>query len=164
MHNDRFSGKAETVLRLAVEMAGALEQGYVGTEHILLGILREGTSAAAQILAGYGITEERVLALIEKLIAPASPVHTAEREGYSPKAEQILENSYREAAQFKSPLIGTEHILIAMLKDSECSAARLLATMNVNFQRMYVDLLASMGADTSRYREEFDGRESRRGF
>ncbi len=158
MHNDRFSGKAETVLRLAVEMAGALEQGYVGTEHILLGLLREGSSAAAQILADYGVTEERVLALIEKLIAPASPVHMAERGGYSPKAARILENSYKEAAQFKSTLIGTEHILIAMLKDSECSAARLLATMNVNFQRMYVDLLASMGADTSRYKEEFDGR------
>ena len=158
MYNDRFSGKAEEVLRLAAEMAGALEQGYVGTEHILLGLLKEGTSAAAQILAGYGITEERVLALVEKLIAPASPVHMAERGGYSPRAARILENSYKEAAQFKSSLIGTEHILIAMLKDNECSAARLLATMNVNFQRMYVDLLAAMGADTSRYKEEFEGR------
>ena len=158
MYNNRFSGKAEAVLRLAAEMAGALGQGYVGTEHILLGLLREGTSAAAQVLVTYGVTEERVLPLIEKLIAPASPVHMAERGGYSPKASRILEGSYREAAQFKSPLIGTEHILIAMLKDSECSAARLLATMNVNFQRMYVDLLASMGADASRYKEEFDGR------
>ena len=163
MYNDRFSGKAEEALRLAAEMAGALGQGYVGTEHILLGLLREGTSAAAQVLAGYGITEERVLSLIEKLIAPASPVHTAERGGYSPKAERILENSSREAAQFKSALIGTEHILISMLKDNECSAARLLATMNVNFQRMYVDLLASMGADASRYREELDSRNRGRG-
>ena len=64
MYNDRFSGKAEEALRLAAEMAGALGQGYVGTEHILLGLLREGTSAAAQVLAGYGITEERVLSLI----------------------------------------------------------------------------------------------------
>ncbi len=163
MYNNRFSGKAEEILRLAAEMAGALGQGYVGTEHILLGLLREGTSAAARVLVNYGITEERVLALIEKLIAPASPVQTEERGGYSPKADRILENSYREAVQFKSALIGTEHILIAMLKDSECSAARLLATMNVNFQRMYVDLLASMGADTSRYKDELDGRARGRG-
>ncbi|MCI8551324.1 MAG: ATP-dependent Clp protease ATP-binding subunit [Lachnospiraceae bacterium] len=158
MYNDRFSGKAEEALRLAAGMAGALGQGYVGTEHILLGLIREGSSAAAQVLANHGTTEERVLALIEKLIAPASPVHTADRGGYSPRAARVLENSYREAAQFKSALIGTEHILIAILKDNECSAARLLATMNVNFQRMYVDLLASMGADTSRYKDELDGR------
>ncbi|MCI8466405.1 MAG: ATP-dependent Clp protease ATP-binding subunit [Lachnospiraceae bacterium] len=163
MYNDRFSGKAETVLRLAAEMAGALGQGYVGTEHILLGLLQEGTSAAAQVLANYGIEEERVLSLIEKLIAPASPVHMAERGGYSPKASRVLENSYREAVQFKSALIGTEHILIAILKDSECSAARLLATMNVNFQKMYVDLLASMGAEAGQFREEFEGKTKGKG-
>ncbi len=158
MYNNRFSGKAEEALRLAAGMAGALGQGYVGTEHILLGLIREGSSAAAQVLANHGTTEERVLALIEKLIAPASPVHTADRGSYSPRAARVLENSYREAVQFKSALIGTEHILIAILKDSECSAARLLATMNVNIQRMYVDLLASMGADTSQYKDDLDGR------
>ena len=78
MYNNSFSGKAEEALRLAVSMAEALGQGYVGTEHILLGLIREGTSAAAQVLANHGIEEDRVLALIEKLIAPASPVHMAE--------------------------------------------------------------------------------------
>ena len=163
MYNNSFSGKAEEALRLAVSMAEALGQGYVGTEHILLGLIREGTSAAAQVLANHGIEEDRVLALIEKLIAPASPVHMAEPGGYSPRAARVLEASYREAMQFKSPLIGTEHILIAMLKDSECSAARLLATMNVNIQRMYVDLLASMGADTSQAKEELDGKSKGQG-
>ena len=163
MYNNSFSGKAEEALRLAVSMAEALGQGYVGTEHILLGLIREGTSAAAQVLANHGIEEDRVLALIEKLIAPASPVHMAEPGGYSPRAARVLEASYREAMQFKSPLIGTEHILIAILKDSECSAARLLATMNVNIQRMYVDLLASMGADTSQAKEELDGKSKGQG-
>ncbi len=159
MYNDRFSNKAEAALKLAVGMAGILGQGYVGTEHILLGLLKEGTSAAAQVLAAHGVDEERVTALIRQLIAPASPV--AERGGYSPRAERALENSYREAAQFKSPLIGTEHILIAMLKDGECSATRLLTTMNVNIQRMYVDLLNSMGADTSQYKEELEGKRGK---
>ena len=77
MYNNRFSNKAEAALSLAAQMAAALGQGYVGTEHILLGLLREGTSAAAQILANYGIEEERVLALIRQLIAPMTPVNTA---------------------------------------------------------------------------------------
>ena len=74
MYNDRFSNKAEAALKLAVGMAGILGQGYVGTEHILLGLLKEGTSAAAQVLAAHGVDEERVTALIRQLIAPASPV------------------------------------------------------------------------------------------
>ena len=158
MYNNRFSNKAEAALSLAAQMAAALGQGYVGTEHILLGLLREGTSAAAQILANYGIEEERVLALIRQLIAPMTPVNTADRGGYSPRAARVLENSYKEAVQFKSPLIGTEHILIAMLKDGECSATRLLSTMNVNIQRMYVDILASMGEDASQYKDELEGK------
>ena len=158
MYNNRFSNKAEAALSLAAQMAAALGQGYVGTEHILLGLLREGPSAAAQILANYGIEEERVLALIRQLIAPMTPVNTADRGGYSPRAARVLENSYKEAVQFKSPLIGTEHILIAMLKDGECSATRLLSTMNVNIQRMYVDILASMGEDASQYKDELEGK------
>lgn len=158
MYNNRFSNKAGEALRLAAEMASALGQGYVGTEHILLGLIREGTSAAAQILANHGVEEDRVLALIQQLIAPMTPVRMADRGGYSPRAARVLENSYREAVQFKSPLIGTEHILIAMLKDSECSAARLINTMNVNIQRMYVDILSSMGEDASQYKDELEGR------
>ncbi len=158
MYNNRFSNKAEEALQLAVGMAEALGQGYVGTEHILLGLIREGSSAAAQVLSSHGIEEERVLALVQQLIAPMTPVHMADRGGYSPRAARVLENSYREAVQFKSPLIGTEHILIAMLKDSDCSATRLLNTMNVNIQRMYVDLLATMGADASQYKDELEGK------
>lgn len=158
MYNNRFSNKAGEALRLAAEMASTLGQGYVGTEHILLGLIREGTSAAAQILANHGVEEDRVLALIQQLIAPMTPVRMADRGGYSPRAARVLENSYREAVQFKSPLIGTEHILIAMLKDSECSAARLINTMNVNIQRMYVDILSSMGEDASQYKDELEGR------
>ncbi|MCD2491809.1 ATP-dependent Clp protease ATP-binding subunit [Lacrimispora sp. NSJ-141] len=158
MYNNRFSNKAEEALQLAVGMAEALGQGYVGTEHILLGLIREGSSAAAQVLSSHGVEEERVLTLVRQLIAPMTPVHMADRGGYSPRAARVLENSYREAVQFKSPLIGTEHILIAMLKDSDCSATRLLNTMNVNIQRMYVDILATMGADASQYKDELEGK------
>ena len=161
MYNNRFSNKAEEALRQAASAASALGQVYVGTEHILVGLLQEGTSAAAQILENHGASRERVLALIRQLIAPESPVRVADRSRYSPRAERVLENSYKEAVQFKASLIGTEHILIALLKDQECSAAKLLGTMNINIQRLYVDILTSMGADASQYKEELNGKRKR---
>ena len=161
MYNNRFSNKAEEALRQAAAAASALGQVYVGTEHILVGLLQEGTSAAAQILESHGASRERVLALIRQLIAPESPVRVADRSRYSPRAERVLENSYKEAVQFKASLIGTEHILIALLKDQECSAAKLLGTMNINIQRLYVDILTSMGADASQYKEELNGKRKR---
>jgi ATP-dependent Clp protease ATP-binding subunit ClpC len=81
--------------------------------------------------------------------------------GYSPKAHHVLDNSYREAIRFKSQLIGTEHILIAMLKEADCVAVRLLNTMNVNIQRLYIDLLAAMGQDVSSYRDEVENTRRR---
>ena len=161
MYNNRFSNKAEEALRQAAAAASALGQVYVGTEHILVGLLQEGTSAAAQILESHGASRERVLALIRQLIAPESPIRVADRSRYSPRAERVLENSYKEAVQFKASLIGTEHILIALLKDQECSAAKLLGTMNINIQRLYVDILTSMGADASQYKEELNGKRKR---
>ena len=161
MYNNRFSNKAEEALRQAAAAANALGQVYVGTEHILVGLLREGTSAAAQILENHGASQDRVLALIRQLIAPASPIRVADRSRYSPRAERVLENSYKEAVQFKAALIGTEHILIALLKDPECSAAKLLGTMNINIQRLYVDILTSMGADASQYKEELNGKRKK---
>ena len=161
MYNNRFSNKAEEALRQAAAAASALGQVYVGTEHILVGLLQEGTSAAAQILENHGASRERVLDLIRQLIAPESPIRVADRSRYSPRAERVLENSYKEAVQFKASLIGTEHILIALLKDQECSAAKLLGTMNINIQRLYVDILTSMGADASQYKEELNGKRKR---
>lgn len=158
MYNDRFSGKAEEALKRASKAAGGLGQGYVGTEHILLGLLQEGSSTAAKVLNNYGVTAEKVLSLIQQLIAPMMPVNVADKSMYSPRAEKLLEASLREAQQFKSPLIGTEHILIAILKEKDCSASRLLNTMNINIQRMYVDLLSAMGEDTSRFKDSMDAK------
>ena len=161
---DRFTNKAKEVLNLAVEVAGEFEHGYVGTEHILIGILHEGTSVAATVLQNHGVEEERVVELVGQLIAPVNQVQTAEPEGYTPRAKRVLENSYREAMRLKSQLIGTEHILIAIIKDGDCVAARLLNTMRINIQKLYVDLLVTIGEDTSSYKEELNNaRQGARG-
>lgn len=158
---DRFTEKAREAIRLAVETAGELEHGYVGTEHLLLGLLREGTGVASMILEHYGVTEEKVLALMERLISPAAPTRLKGELEYTPGARRTLEASYEEAVLFKAPLIGTEHILIAMIKNGKCTAARLLNTMNVNIQKLYVDLLSAMGDDAPAGKEELAGKVKR---
>ncbi len=158
---ERFTNKARQALELAAMEAGEFGHNYVGTEHLLLGLLEEGSGVAAKTLEAHGVTAERVSDLINQLIAPANPIHMMDPGGYSPKARRVLENSYREAAQFKSQLIGTEHILIAMIKEGDCVATRLLNTMNVNIQKLYVDILVTMGQDVSAYRDEVESTRRR---
>ena len=161
--DSRFSIKAQEALRNAAHSAAMLSQSYVGTEHILVGILQEGTGTAAQVLIGHGVTAEKVMELIRQLITPSSLTAVDEPKGYSPRAVAALQNSYMESQRFKSGLIGTEHILIALLKDSECSATRLLNTINVNIQKVYIDLLSAMGADTGKYKAEIEGHNEQDG-
>ncbi len=144
---DRFTQKAQKAIRLAVDTAQELEHGYVGTGHLLLGLIKEGTGVAAAILERFDVEEKRVLELMERLISPAMPTRVAGAAEYTPGARSILQASYEEAVFFKAPLIGTEHILIAMIKDGKCTASRLLNTLNVNIQKLYIDLMAAMGDD-----------------
>ncbi len=161
MYEDRFTNKARESLELAVEAAGEFEHGYVGTEHILIGLLRGDSGVAGAVLKNNGVEEEKVIQLVNQLIAPAATVQLAEPEGYTPRARRVLENSYREARRFKSDLIGTEHILLAIIKDSECVGARLLNTMHVNIPRLYADLMMSMGVEGNSYKEDMENKKSR---
>ena len=141
---DRFTQKAREAIRLAVETAQELEHGYVGTEHLLLGLIKEGTGMAAAVLAEHDVTEERVMELMERLISPAVATQVEGQIEYTPGARAVLQASYDEAVFFKAPLIGTEHILIAIIKDGKSTACRLLNTMNVNIQKLYVDLMGAI--------------------
>lgn len=155
---DRFTQKAKDAIRMAVETSEELAHGYVGTEHILLGLIKEETGVAAMVLDRYEVTEEKVLDLMERLISPATPTKLAGGPEYTPGAREVLQAAYEEAVFFKAPLIGTEHILIAMIKQGKCTASRLLNTMNVNIQKLYVDLMAAMGDDAPSTKEEAMGR------
>ncbi|MEG0812300.1 MAG: ATP-dependent Clp protease ATP-binding subunit [Clostridium sp.] len=155
---DRFTAKAKEAIRLAVETSEELAHGYVGTEHLLLGLIKEGTGVAAMILERYDVTEEKVLNLMERLVSPSVSTKVVGAAEYTPGTQEVLQASYDEAVFFKAPLIGTEHILIAMIKQGKCTASRLLNTMNVNVQKMYVDLLAAMGDDAPTGKEEMMNR------
>ncbi len=152
---EQYTAQAENALALAEKTARSCRHGYIGTEHILLGLLKEQDGTAGMVLTDFGVTEERILALIDRLIMPGgSAVAEMERQGYTPRARRILERSREEADHFRAASVGTEHILIAMMKETDCIATRLLHTMGVNIQKMYLDLLLAMGEEQSVSREE----------
>lgn len=154
---NRFTKKAQEALAMANEAASELGHKYIGTEHILIGLLEEGSGVAAKVLESHGVTQEKVIELIDRLIAPVNSVAMVEPEGYSPRAQKILNNSYIEADRNKNQLVGTEFILIAMIKQADCSAVRLLNTMEVDIRKIYVDVLVSIGQDVSNYKDEIPG-------
>ena len=154
---DRFTVKAREAIGLAVDAAESLGHNYVGTEHLLIGLLQEGTGVAARVLDECGVKVEKVMELVNQLITQNQTVSTAEQNTYTPRARKVIENSYREAVRFKAPLIGTEHILIAIIRENDCVASRLLNTMGISIQKLYVDLLSAMGEDASTGREDLQG-------
>ncbi len=155
---ERYTPQAKEALSLAVEMAESLNHGYVGTEHLLIGLLQEGTGVAARVLEENGVEEAKVVELVSQLISPNTSVQMAENAAYTPRARRVIENSYKEAVRFKAAQIGTEHILIAILREGDCVASRLLNTMGISVQKLYIDLLAAMGEDASSAREEMQNR------
>lgn len=151
---ERYTPQAKEALSLAVEMAESLNHGYVGTEHLLIGLLQEGTGVAAKVLEENGVEEAKVVELVSQLITPDNSVQLAENAAYTPRARRVIENSYREAVRFKAAQIGTEHILIAILREGDCVASRLLNTIGISVQKLYIDLLAAMGEDAPSVKDE----------
>ena len=151
---ERYTPQAKEALSLAVGMAESLNHGYVGTEHLLIGLLQEGTGVAARVLEENGVEESKVVELVSQLISPNTSVQMAENAAYTPRARRVIENSYREAVRFKAAQIGTEHILIAILREGDCVSSRLLNTMGISVQKLYIDLLAAMGEDAPSVKDE----------
>ena len=151
-----YTQKAEQALKLAKRASARLKHPYIGTEHILIGLLEEETGAAGQVLAGAGVTVEALTDMISQLIAPESGSLMEPGRDYTPRARKILEDAAVEAKRFHEQMVGTEHILISILKDGECVGSRLLNTMSVRLRELYTELVTSMGEKANEYRE--DGR------
>lgn len=152
-----FTGQAKEALRLAKKAAEKYGHSYIGTEHILLGLLKEPQGSAGRVLEEFGVEESRLLELVEKLIAPQTGDTAVQERSprYSPRTEKILENAAMEAQSFHEEAIGTEHLLIAMLKETDCVGTRLLYTMGVNIQKLYAGVLTALGMDNDAINEEF---------
>ena len=163
MQSGGFTDRAKAALSLAEKMASRMSAGYVGTEHILVGLLREKEGVAARVLKGNGADEEKIVEMIQELIMPEVTVALRERQGYSPRAKFVLEEAHRQADRFGSNATGTEHILLAMLKEAENVAVRLLNTLGISVQKLYADTLISMGEDGNLYKEDLGRKQARRG-
>lgn len=150
----QFTEKAKEALLLAERTAAGLRQGYVGTEHILAGLLKEGTGVAAKVLTENGLEETQLLEMIKELIAPDTGVLARDRDGYSPRAVKVLEEAHRQTERFETERTGTEHILLALIKEGENVAVRLLNTLGISLQKVYVDTLIAMGQDGALYKED----------
>lgn len=157
----KFTDKAKTALHLAARTAASLYQNYVGTEHILVGLLRERTGVAARVLSDNGADEQKIIEMIRDLVVPVGTTMLREKDGYSPKATEILEESHRQAERFDSAETGTEHILLALLKDGDNVAVRLLNSLGLSVQKLYVDLLVAMGEDGTLYKEDLGNRKQK---
>ena len=148
---EQYTEYANRALNQAKKRANEYGTGYVGSEHLLLGLLMEPDGAAGMVLREMGVDLKKLLELVDKLIVPEGELKDA--GGYTPRASQILENSVREASALQMKQAGTEHILMAMIKDAECVATRLLHTMGVNIQKLYMAILDSMGVEEEMYKE-----------
>ena len=154
MMQSGFTKKAEMALQYAAEAAFELRHGNVGSEHLLIGLLRTKDSIACSVLSNNGVDEERVIEIVNQLITPDKNIALKEPDSYTPRAARIIDNARREAKRFGAGLIGTEHILIGMLKEPDCVATRLLSTIGAKIQKMYIETMVAIGEDGNAYKDE----------
>lgn len=157
-----FTDKARTALKLAEKTAVRMHAGYVGTEHILVGLLKENTGVAAKVLSDNGTDEAKIIEMIQELIVPDGLAAVLDKESYSPRAQFVLEEAHRQADRFGAERTGTEHILLALLKEGENVAVRLLNTLGISVQKLYADTLIAMGEDGNLYKEDLSKKPSRK--
>ena len=150
---ERFTKPAATALKKAKAAARRSGDVPVGSEHLLLGLLQAKDGTAAAVLASFQVEEAKAAKLIDDLIRPASPVAVETPGEYTPRAAGILKNAADEARSLGMDEIGTEHILLSLIEDVECVAARLLHTMGVNLQELFRTLLDVTDAPEERSRE-----------
>ena len=146
---DYFSEQAREALNLAYRAARTMNNSHIGTEHILLGLVRQGTGVAARVLMENEVTEKKLTEMIDRVLKPRQNTLVGDEPQYSPMAKRVIENSHREAERFHSPQIGTEHLLIAILREKTCVASKLLYTLGATAQKLYVDILGAMGEESA---------------
>lgn len=160
---ERYTKQAENVLALAKEAASSCGHSYIGTEHLLVGLVEEKEGTAGRVLEEFGIQADKAMALIDKLIAPPGNTSVSQKPGFSPRTRRVLEGAYAEAESMRFEEVGTEHILLAMLKETDCVGTRLLYTMGANIQKLYAAVLTAMGMDSDAIAEEFQAVKASKG-
>lgn len=149
-----YTAKSKIVLDTARKISRSYKHGYIGSEHLLLAFMVEGNSVVSEILKKNEVSGDAIKDLIEKQISPGGDVLVMDRDGYTPKLLEILEIADETAVSMDEDRIGTEHLLIAIIKDGDNLAVRILNTLGVNLQKLYVDILMAIGEDVNKYKEQ----------
>ena len=144
----RFTNRAEQAIAYSGEIAAELGHDYIGTEHLLAGLLREGNGLAYRVLTEQGVTEEKVIELIEDLIGVGEPLSDSPN-GYTPRTKRVIEISFIEAKRLNNNYIGTEHLLLAIMKEGDSVASRIIAELGVDIQKLFNDLVKALQEDSS---------------
>jgi len=144
--NDRFTQRVRKVLFLARDEAGRMQHDYIGTEHLLLGIIREGEGIAARVLQRLGIDFTQIQQAIEEVITPQSGTITIGEIPFTPRAKRVLEISIDEARIHNHNYVGTEHLLLALIKEGEGVASRVLAELGADHERVRREILKMLGS------------------
>ena len=155
---NKFTKQAQNALALAKAAAVDFELGYIGTEHLLLGLLSETEGTAGRVLEEFQVDGKKLVELIDKLVTPvdAGNVEVIDTQPvYSPRTQKVLDSAEAEAQSTGCEKAGTEHLLLAMLRETDCVGTRLLYTMGVNIQTLSASVLGAMGYDNESIQEEF---------
>ena len=150
----KFTEQARNVLNMAKTISNRLKHYYIGSEHLLVALL-ESEGVASDVLAKHAVTTQELYRLMKELITPVGVKAKKDTQQYTPRARRILEQSAKEAIRYGLPEIGTEHILLAILKEQDCIAVRLLNTLHIPLQKLYVDSLIASGLDSNEARAEY---------
>ena len=157
-----YTKQAENAIKYAAKKAKEMQHPYIGTEHLLLGLRQEYSGVAGQILARNGVEEEKIYQLMDELIVPQTEAPVKSKPAESPRYKDILENSAKEAHRLHTTDVGTEHLLLSMIRDVDCVATRILITLNINLQKIFQDIMTAVGVDPKEYQDELqeDGKSS----
>ena len=148
MNETRFTERAQTALRLAQECSAELGHGYVGSEHLLLGLIREGRGVAAKVLLAAGLEAEALKTAVARMVGVGAP-GGAPSQGLTPRCKKIIELSLSEAARLGHHYVGTEHLLLGILREGDGVAVRVLSASGVEPRRLHADVTAAMGGEAA---------------
>ena len=156
---DRFTDRAKKVMSFARQEAQKFNHEYIGTEHILLGLIQEGSGVAANVLKNMNVDLEKIRHEVEKIVKTGPSMVTMGQLPFTPRAKKVLELSMEEASQLSHNYIGTEHLLLGLIKENEGIAAQVLMNLGVKLEDVREEVLDFLGASEGGNEEEAESQE-----
>lgn len=155
----KFTARAEKAIEIANEIALELGHNYIGTEHLLYGLAKEGTGVASKVIENQNVTADDILQEIEMLIGTGEPLTQGESMGFTPRSKRVIENAFIEARKLGSEFIGTEHILIGIMREGDSVAVRIMMDLDIDPRKLYNEIMKVIeedGVDSNSPRNNVD--------